>query len=181
MSELIFVSIGSSLDKIYLLTRLLRRRTCGRGWGGVGGGQGCWDSLNKYKICQGHRVKVACWVKTSRRDTMQGLKVLATIATIVDEIARVDAKFIRHWSVKYRSRSPGQGACLVRVSRRNTMQGLKVLPTVVDEIARVNGIVDVRTDGRKMGRLCRTMPAAVIVIQIVNYNKSNFLEDFFCL
>ena len=38
---------------------------------------------------------------------MQGLKVLATI---VDEIARADAKFVSHWSVKYRSRSPGQGA-----------------------------------------------------------------------
>ena len=39
----------------------------------------------------------------SRRNTIQGLKVLVTIA---DETARVDVK-----SVKYRSRSPGQGAC----------------------------------------------------------------------
>ena len=37
---------------------------------------------------------------------MQGLKVLATI---VDEITRVDAKFVSHWRVKYRSRSPGEG------------------------------------------------------------------------
>ena len=36
----------------------------------------------------------------------EGLKVLATIA---DEIARADTKFVSHWSVKYRSRSPGQG------------------------------------------------------------------------
>ena len=34
----------------------------------------------------------------SRRNTIQGLKVLATR---VDEIARVDAKFVSHWSVKY--------------------------------------------------------------------------------
>ena len=39
---------------------------------------------------------------------MQGLKVLATI---VDEIARVDVKFVSLWSLKYRSRSLGQGAC----------------------------------------------------------------------
>ena len=39
---------------------------------------------------------------------MQGLKVLATI---VDEIARVDVKFVSHCSLKYRSRSLGQGAC----------------------------------------------------------------------
>ena len=40
---------------------------------------------------------------------MQGLKVLTAIA---DEIARVDMKFVQsHWSVKYRSRSPGQGVC----------------------------------------------------------------------
>ena len=32
---------------------------------------------------------------------MQGLKVLATI---VDEITKVDAKFVSHWRVKYRSK-----------------------------------------------------------------------------
>ena len=37
-------------------------------------------------------------MKMSRRNTIQGLKVLATR---VDEIARVDAKFVSHWSVKY--------------------------------------------------------------------------------
>ena len=47
-----------------------------------------------------------------------------------------------HWYVKYRSRSLGQDACWVRMSRRNTMQGLKVLPTIVDEIARFNEIID---------------------------------------
>ena len=39
---------------------------------------------------------------------MQGLRVLLTI---VDKIARVEAKFVSHWSIKYRSRSPGQGEC----------------------------------------------------------------------
>ena len=39
---------------------------------------------------------------------MQGLTVPATK---VDEIIKVDVKFVSHWSVKYRSRSPGQGAC----------------------------------------------------------------------
>ena len=40
---------------------------------------------------------------------MQGLKVLATI---VDEILREQREICQsHWRVKYRSRSPGQGAC----------------------------------------------------------------------
>ena len=34
-------------------------------------------------------------------------------------------------------KSPGQGACRVRMSRRNTIQGLKVLATIVDEMRRV--------------------------------------------
>ena len=29
-----------------------------------------------------------------------------------------------HWSVKYRSRSPGQGTCQVSTSRRSTIQDL---------------------------------------------------------
>ena len=40
--------------------------------------------------------------------------------------------------IKYRSRSLGQGACRVRMSRRNTMQGLKVLATIDDEIASID-------------------------------------------
>ena len=43
-----------------------------------------------------------------------------------------------HWNIKYRSRSPVQGVCWVRMSRRNTMEGLKVLETKADEIARVD-------------------------------------------
>ena len=61
--------------------------------------------------------------------------------------------------IKYRSSSPGQGVCWVRMSRRNTMQGLKVLPIIVDEIARVNEIVVGRTNWQKTGGLCHTMPA----------------------
>ena len=44
----------------------------------------------------------------SRRNSIQGLKVLPTI---VDEIARADVKLSNHWSVKYRSRSLSQGGC----------------------------------------------------------------------
>ena len=39
------------------------------------------------------------------------------------------------------------------------MQGLKVLPTTVDEITRVNEIADGQMDARKTGHLCCTMPA----------------------
>ena len=42
------------------------------------------------------------------------------------------------------------------------MQGLKVLPTIVDEIARVNEIVG-HTDRWKTGCLCRTMPAGATI------------------
>ena len=44
------------------------------------------------------------------------------------------------------------------------MQGLKVLPTVVDEIARVNEIVDRHKDRWKTRRLCCTMPAGATKI-----------------
>ena len=33
----------------------------------------------------------------------------------------------KHWSAKYRSRSPGQGICQVSTSRRSTTQGLVVV------------------------------------------------------
>ena len=37
--------------------------------------------------------------------------------------------------IKYWSRSPGQGVCCVRMPVRNTMQGLKTLATIADEIS----------------------------------------------
>ena len=53
---------------------------------------------------------------------MQGLMV---VSLIVEEILNVDVKCVkRHWSAKYRSRSPGQDTCQVSTYRRSTMQGL---------------------------------------------------------
>ena len=40
----------------------------------------------------------------------------------------------RHWSAKYRSRSPGQGTCRVSTSRRSTIQGLVVEGLIVEDI-----------------------------------------------
>ena len=39
----------------------------------------------------------------------------------------VDVKSVSHWSTKYRSRSPDQGTCRVRILRRSTMQVLVVV------------------------------------------------------
>ena len=40
----------------------------------------------------------------------------------------------RHWSAKYRSRSPDQGTCRVTTSRRSTLQGLVVEGLIVEVI-----------------------------------------------
>ena len=40
----------------------------------------------------------------------------------------------RHWSAKYRSRSPGQDTCQVSTSRRGTMQGLVARGLTLEEI-----------------------------------------------
>ena len=50
---------------------------------------------------------------------MQGLMV---VGLTVEEILNVDKMCKRHWSAKYRSRSPGQDTCRVSTSRRSTMQ-----------------------------------------------------------
>ena len=72
--------------------------------------------------------------------------------------------------IKYMLRSPGQGVCWVRMlSRKHFEKGLNVLPTIIDEIARVNEIVDGLTDGGKTGYLCRTMWAGATITH--NYNK----------
>ena len=44
----------------------------------------------------------------------------------------------RHWSAKYRSRSPGQGICQVSTLRRSTLQGLMVVGIIVEEISNVD-------------------------------------------
>ena len=55
---------------------------------------------------------------------MQGLVV---VGLIVEKIWNVNVKCVSHWSVKYRSRSPGQCTCQVRRSRRCVMQGMMVV------------------------------------------------------
>ena len=63
---------------------------------------------------------------------MQGLMV---VGLIVEEILNVDVKCVkRHWSAKYRSRSPGQDTCRVSTSRRSTMQGLVARGLTLEEI-----------------------------------------------
>ena len=39
-----------------------------------------------------------------------------------------------HWSVKYRSKAPGQDTCRVSTSRRSTIQGLVVEGRTVEDI-----------------------------------------------
>ena len=60
------------------------------------------------------------------------------VGLIVEEISNIDAKYVSHWSAKYRSRSPGQGTCQVCTSRRSTMQGLVVVCLIVEKIWNVN-------------------------------------------
>ena len=60
---------------------------------------------------------------------MQGLMV---VGLIVEEILK------RHWSAKYRSRSPGQDICQVSTYRRSTMQGLVARGLTLEEIWNVD-------------------------------------------
>ena len=60
---------------------------------------------------------------------MQGLMVVGlTVEEILNEMCK------RHWSTKYRSRSPGQDTCRVSTSRRSTMQGLVARGLTLEEI-----------------------------------------------
>ena len=52
---------------------------------------------------------------------MQGLVV---VGLIVEKIWNVKINCQSHWSMKYRSRSPGQCTCQVRRSGRCVMQGM---------------------------------------------------------
>ena len=63
---------------------------------------------------------------------MQGLMV---VGLIVEEILKICK---RHWSAKYRSRSPGQDTCRVITSRRSTMQGLVARGLTLEEIWNVD-------------------------------------------
>ena len=62
---------------------------------------------------------------------MQGLMV---VGLTVEEILNVDKMCKRHWSAKYRSRSPGQDTCRVSTSRRSTMQSLVARGLTLEEI-----------------------------------------------
>ena len=67
---------------------------------------------------------------------MQGLMV---VGLIVEEILNVGHKMCkRHWSAKYRSRSPGQDTCQVSTYWRSTMQGLVARGLTLEEIWNVD-------------------------------------------
>ena len=55
---------------------------------------------------------------------MQGLVV---VGLIVEKIWNLNVNCISHWSVKYRSRSPGQCTSRVRRSGRCVIQGMMVV------------------------------------------------------
>ena len=65
----------------------------------------------------------------SRTITLQGFTLAAVVAGITD----AEKTKLRHkneqiqWTVKYRSRAPGQGACLKGMSRTITLQGFTFL------------------------------------------------------
>ena len=43
-----------------------------------------------------------------------------------------------HWSMKYRSRSRGQGTCQISISRRRTMQDMVVVGLIIEELSNIN-------------------------------------------
>ena len=65
----------------------------------------------------------------SRTITMQDFRLAAN--TDVEKTKLRRKNFQSQWTVKYRSRVLGQGACLNGMSRTITMQGLR-LPTITD-------------------------------------------------
>ena len=56
---------------------------------------------------------------------MQGFTLTAINDTEKTELRRKNKQ--SQWTVKYRSRAPGQGACLKGMSRTITMQGFTIL------------------------------------------------------
>ena len=55
---------------------------------------------------------------------MQGFTLAAI--TDVEKTKLLRKNFQNQWTVKYRSRVPGQGACLKGMSRTTTMQGFRL-------------------------------------------------------
>ena len=43
-----------------------------------------------------------------------------------------------HWSMKYRSRSRGQGTCQISISRRSTKQDMVVVGLIIEELSNIN-------------------------------------------
>ena len=60
------------------------------------------------------------------------------------------------WSVKYRSRSPGQGTCGVRTLRRSTTQGLMIVGLIVEEILTVNVKCVKGTGAQNIGQVTKS-------------------------
>ena len=60
----------------------------------------------------------------SRTITMQGLRLAAIPDVLKTKLRRKN--YQSQWTVKYRSRAPGQGACLKGMSRTITMQGFRL-------------------------------------------------------
>ena len=76
------------------------------------------------------------WVSRSESNTMQGFK---GSRSITDEIYKDWYQICQsHWSLRYRSRSSGQGVCWLNMLRRNTIIGSKVIVSKVDETATVD-------------------------------------------
>ena len=50
----------------------------------------------------------------------------------------VDVKCVKsNWSMKYRSRSPGQGTCQISTSRKSTMQDMVILGLIIEELSNI--------------------------------------------
>ena len=67
---------------------------------------------------------------------------------------------------KYRSRSPGQGICLVSTLRRSTLQGLMVVGLIVEEISNVDAKYVEVTGAQNIGQGHRVkVPAKSVHIE----------------
>ena len=74
---------------------------------------------------------------------MQGFRLAAI--TDVEKTKLRHKNFQNQWTVKYRSRVPGQGACLKGMSRTITMQGFKGMSrTITMQGFRLAAITDVK-------------------------------------
>ena len=60
------------------------------------------------------------------------------VVGLIVDIERRHKMCRRHWSAKYRSRSPGQDTCQVSTSRRSAMQGLVARGLTIEEIWNVD-------------------------------------------